>query len=193
MKRSIAGLGLLALLAGGGAMLAYAASGTEEPAQVATDAKEYREIEWDALTPPLSAKAQQAAAELNMRIDEMSNEQIAEAMSVIDSEGSVLVQEIDDTDVAIEGFLVPLDFDAERVSEFVLVPYFGACIHVPPPPPNQIAYVKFREGLATADLETAMFTPFRVQGRIEATPMTTELAEVGYSITATEIKAQEIE
>ena len=45
--------------------------------------------------------------------------------------------------VKIPGFAVPLEGDDgfEHVKEFVLVPTFGACIHVPPPPPNQVIHV----------------------------------------------------
>jgi hypothetical protein len=45
--------------------------------------------------------------------------------------------------IKIPGFVVPLDWENDaRLREFLLVPYFGACIHVPPPPANQIIYVK---------------------------------------------------
>jgi uncharacterized protein len=44
--------------------------------------------------------------------------------------------------IRMPGFILPLHFDTgDSVSEFLLVPYFGACIHTPPPPPNQIVYV----------------------------------------------------
>jgi uncharacterized protein len=44
--------------------------------------------------------------------------------------------------VRLPGFIVPLEGVKDgSVSEFLLVPYFGSCIHVPPPPPNQIVYV----------------------------------------------------
>ncbi len=44
--------------------------------------------------------------------------------------------------VRLPGFIVPLEaVKSGDVSEFLLVPYFGSCIHVPPPPPNQIVYV----------------------------------------------------
>ena len=45
--------------------------------------------------------------------------------------------------VKIPGFAVPLEGDDgfEYVKEFLLVPTFGACIHVPPPPPNQVIHV----------------------------------------------------
>lgn len=44
--------------------------------------------------------------------------------------------------VTIAGYLLPLDFDPGGTTEFLLVPYFGACIHEPPPPPNQVIYIK---------------------------------------------------
>lgn len=50
--------------------------------------------------------------------------------------------------VAIPGFIVPLDDDAEGVSEFLLVPSPKACIHVPPPPPNQMVLVRMKGGQA---------------------------------------------
>ena len=46
--------------------------------------------------------------------------------------------------VSVPGFMVPLEDDADQVTEFLLVPFAGACIHVPPPPPNQMIYVKLR-------------------------------------------------
>ena len=44
--------------------------------------------------------------------------------------------------VRIPGFIVPLEENKGEVSEFLLVPYFGACIHTPPPPANQILHVR---------------------------------------------------
>lgn len=46
--------------------------------------------------------------------------------------------------VRVPGFIVPLEDFQDRAKEFLLVPYFGACIHLPPPPPNQLVYVKMR-------------------------------------------------
>ncbi len=49
---------------------------------------------------------------------------------------------LDGATVRLPGFIVPLEgVKSGDVSEFLLVPYFGSCIHVPPPPPNQIVYV----------------------------------------------------
>lgn len=48
--------------------------------------------------------------------------------------------------VKIPGFMVPLEDEEDAVTEFLLVPYPQACIHVPAPPPNQIVHVKMRGG-----------------------------------------------
>lgn len=47
--------------------------------------------------------------------------------------------------VKIPGFIVPLEDYEEEAAEFLLVPYFGACVHTPPPPPNQLVYVKMTD------------------------------------------------
>lgn len=53
-----------------------------------------------------------------------------------------VVEKLDGQLVRIPGFVLPFEFSASgKISEFLLVPYFGACIHVPPPPPNQLVYV----------------------------------------------------
>lgn len=50
--------------------------------------------------------------------------------------------------IKIPGFIAPLDWEGDtELKEFLLVPYFGACIHLPPPPPNQIIYVKLEKPL----------------------------------------------
>ena len=57
-----------------------------------------------------------------------------------------IVPEMNGQAVRIPGFIVPLEFnDDEDVTQFFLVPFFGACIHVPPPPPNQIILVNSPE------------------------------------------------
>ncbi|MBK8162824.1 MAG: DUF3299 domain-containing protein [Gammaproteobacteria bacterium] len=53
--------------------------------------------------------------------------------------------------VKLPGFVVPLEGDGQVVNEFLLVPYYGACIHVPPPPANQIVNVKARGATCRCD------------------------------------------
>ena len=74
-----------------------------------------------------------------------------------------VVAELDGKRVHIGGYVVPLDFDATTVKEFLLVPFVGACIHVPPPPANQIIYVKTEKGFEVA----GQFDPVTVTGTIK--------------------------
>ncbi|WP_394249353.1 DUF3299 domain-containing protein [Vibrio profundi] len=93
--------------------------------------------------------------------------------------------ELNGSTVKIPGFVIPLEGDADKVTEFLLVPYFGACIHVPPPPPNQIIYVKFPEGAPVQELWDVIY----VVGTLKTESMSHELAETGYLIEGTEIEA----
>jgi uncharacterized protein len=95
-----------------------------------------------------------------------------------------VVQSLDGKRVHIGGYVVPLDFEATRVKEFLLVPFVGACIHVPPPPANQIVYVKAEQGF---DVK-GTFDPVWVTGTLKVTPAFTGLAEAGYSLTAEKVE-----
>jgi len=95
-----------------------------------------------------------------------------------------VVASLDGKRVHIGGYIVPLDFDATRVKEFLLVPFVGACIHVPPPPANQIIYVKTEQGF---DVQ-GTFDPVWVTGTLKVTPAFTGLAEAGYSLEAEKVE-----
>ncbi|MGF1752518.1 DUF3299 domain-containing protein [Vibrio makurazakiensis] len=92
--------------------------------------------------------------------------------------------ELNGSQVKIPGFVIPLEGDADKVTEFLLVPYFGACIHVPPPPPNQIIYVKFPQGAPVQELWDVVY----VVGTLKTESMSHELAETGYLIEGTSIE-----
>lgn len=104
-----------------------------------------------------------------------------------------LTTEYDGTNVRIPGFLVPLQFSEALVgTDFLLVPTAGACIHLPPPPPNQIVRVSFPEGY---ELKTFQY-PVWVEGKISAELATDDLyivdgvrsTTMGYSLTASTIE-----
>jgi len=97
-----------------------------------------------------------------------------------------VVEALDGQRVRIGGYVVPLDFDATKVKEFLLVPFVGACIHVPPPPANQIVYVKSEAGF---DVKGS-FDPVWVTGRLKAAQTFTGLAETGYSLEAETVEAR---
>ena len=87
--------------------------------------------------------------------------------------------EMDGRAVRIPGFIVPIEFSGEQtITEFFLVPYFGACLHMPPPPPNQIIYVKSAEGLK---LE-ALYYPFWISGDLKASMVENDMATAAYSM-----------
>jgi hypothetical protein len=91
-----------------------------------------------------------------------------------------IVAELDGQRVSIGGYVVPLDFESTNVKEFLLVPFVGACIHVPPPPANQIIYVKSDKGFEVS----GTFDPVTVTGKISTTVAFTGLADAGYTLTA---------
>ena len=80
--------------------------------------------------------------------------------------------------VRIPGYMTPLSFDEAEVSEFLLVPYIGACVHVPPPPANQIVMVNVDGTVPVLE----MWEPFLAVGTLYTQAASTELAEVAYTL-----------
>ena len=93
-------------------------------------------------------------------------------------------KELNGSKVKIPGFVIPLEGDQNMVTEFLLVPYFGACIHVPPPPPNQIIYVRFPKGAPIQQLWDVIY----VVGTLKTETTNHELAETAYVIEGTQIE-----
>lgn len=98
-----------------------------------------------------------------------------------------LVEELNGELVKIPGFVVPLEGDADAITEFLLVPYFGACVHVPPPPSNQIVYVTFAEGVPIDNLYDAVW----VTGTLSTDGWQGDIASVGYRLSGTAVSAFE--
>ena len=87
--------------------------------------------------------------------------------------------EMDQKKVRVPGFIVPLEFNDEQIiTEFFLVPYFGACIHMPPPPPNQIVYVKYPKGL----ILEALHHPFWISGTLKTSLIENDMATAAYAL-----------
>jgi len=85
--------------------------------------------------------------------------------------------------IKIPGFMVPLEDNMRKVKEFLLVPTPQACIHVPPPPPNQMVYVKVKgEGVATA------FGPIWVYGDFQINTSKSIYGESSFEISADSIE-----
>ncbi|PJF09463.1 DUF3299 domain-containing protein [Pseudorhodobacter sp. MZDSW-24AT] len=101
-----------------------------------------------------------------------------------DENGLALNMALDGTDVTIAGFMIPLDLLAGGVTDFVLVPFVGACIHVPPPPPNQLIFVTAQRPWPRSNLWEALL----VTGRLRANLHTTQIAQTGYELDAVQIE-----
>ncbi|MEL7454427.1 MAG: DUF3299 domain-containing protein [Pseudomonadota bacterium] len=106
-------------------------------------------------------------------------------MKQLQPEGGLINAQLHGQSIKIAGYVTPVGFDGDQVTEFLFVPYMGACIHVPPPAANQIVYVKNAKGLTAAQ----MYEPIWLTGTMQAKPVSTILADVGYSIDGATVEA----
>ena len=141
----------------------------------------YREINWDALMPK-DWDPSKAFKGLNLG---RLNDADPRAMQALDQlkemwENAPTTTALNGVRVRIPGFIVPLERTRDAISEFLLVPYFGACIHTPPPPSNQIIHVFPARMLKNM---TAM-EPVWVSGALEATRSGTSMGSAGYRLNA---------
>ena len=90
-----------------------------------------------------------------------------------------LVAALDGRHVRLSGLLMPLDSDGREMTEFLLVPYFGACIHVPPPRANQTVHVVTAAGAGHIG---EMFDSVEVEGRMRILPDGDRVGDAGYMI-----------
>ncbi len=94
-------------------------------------------------------------------------------------------------EIRLAGYLLPLEFSETGDTDFLLVPYVGACIHVPPPPPNQIVFVRLAKKFIAKDL----YTPVWVQGAMKTKQSSKALSlidgtrdiSIGYHIDGAEV------
>jgi uncharacterized protein len=148
-----------------------------------------RELKWDDLLPESERLAPPAPSQ---RIQPLFDDESGPAAV---QEGSAQVNsQLDGLMVKLPGFMVPIRFtalpgkeDGGYVSEFLLVPYFGACIHMPPPPPNQIVHVK----MAPPRQMQSMYDPVWVTGKLSTRRVNSDLADAAYSIAGEKIEMYE--
>ncbi|MCO4101008.1 MAG: DUF3299 domain-containing protein [Gemmatimonas sp.] len=81
--------------------------------------------------------------------------------------------------VRIPGFVVPLDDFQEEGAEFLLVPYYGACVHTPPPPPNQIVMVEMSGKKA---VKLNLFDAVWMSGTLKIASVESPYGTVGYTL-----------
>jgi hypothetical protein len=166
--------------------MVFACGLSAEPPQAAEQA---RQLKWAELVPPAAFKPKSflfGATKPTEAADEpLPPFEEGKFMSMKRRQPGgdtppLVVEALNGQRVTLGGYVVPLDFNATTVKEFLLVPFVGACIHVPPPPANQIVYVKVDRGVEL----TGEFDPVSVTGTIKTTTAFTGLADAGYSLDA---------
>jgi|TARA_B110000967_G_scaffold108247_1_gene110995 hypothetical protein len=131
------------------------------------------EITWDDLIPPGVPYSEIIAeGEMDERNDIWR--------PIFDTNATKLNPTLDGAYIKMPGFIIPIDVSTAGVTSFVLVPYVGACLHTPPPPPNQLVYVTAQTPWPNDDLWEAVW----VKGQIQHEIQSTEVAETGYTLKA---------
>jgi hypothetical protein len=154
-------------------------------------AADYEEIDWVALMPEddlsallnrpefLNDIADGSAAD---SIDDFASKQLEDEQAQRYQQALVSTRVIDEFDgkaIRIPGFIVPLEQNEEqKATAFFVVPYFGACLHMPPPPPNQILYVEYKEGVAVENL----YDPYWFEGTVKIDNHESALGTSAYSL-----------
>lgn len=147
------------------------------------------ELTWEDLVPP-GYSPYDIFEKYDVDSLDDSDPQAAKMMAELREAWSMapVVKELDGKRVKLPGFVVPLQHDGEKVSEFLLVPYYGACIHVPPPPANQTVYVVTEK---ESSVQRKLFDTVWVTGTMNAKWTGNEVGDSGYTLQASEITPYE--
>ena len=136
-----------------------------------------REITWDDLIPPGVPYSEIIAeGELDEENDYWR--------PIFDENSTKLNPALADAYIKMPGFIIPIDISGDGVTSFILVPYVGACIHVPPPPPNQLVFVTTKVPWPSERLWEAVWVTGTMQNKVQYT----EVADTGYELEADRIE-----
>lgn len=151
--------------------------------------QKYETVEWIDLLPKDDLEALLNPPEYVTNIEENSAEDVISSQLRGDTSNtkadryqqalnsSRIVSKMNGSAIRIPGFIVPLEFsDKQTITQFFLVPWFGACIHLPPPPPNQIILTNYPKGLKLESL----YEPFWISGVLKTSLVENELASAAY-------------
>jgi uncharacterized protein len=95
-----------------------------------------------------------------------------------------VIKELDGSRVRIAGYIVPVEVDSDnQMSQFFIVPYFGACIHVPPPPPNQIILARLAEPIPV----TEIYDAYWIEGTLNVETIKNDIAASAYTLSASKV------
>ncbi|MBQ4859348.1 DUF3299 domain-containing protein [Pseudoalteromonas sp. MMG007] len=157
----------------------------------AAQSTSYEEIEWIQLMPKDDLDALLNPPEYLYEIEDGSEQDTLNSLDAKAFENEQdkryqqalssvrVIESYNNKKLRIPGFIVPLESEeGKRISEFFIVPYFGACLHMPPPPPNQIIYVKFDQGV---DLKS-LYDAFWFEGTLTINTVENELGTSAYQL-----------
>ncbi len=157
---------------------------------VTVQAREATEIQWEDLMPAdftyktLRDQIDYSQYDLSsLSDDDPEAQRLYSDMTQLLANAPV-VDALDGTYVKLAGFVVPLEMDGDVVHSFLLVPYYGACIHTPPPPSNQIVFVQTQGGVAMRP----MVEPVYVSGTLMIEAQQSDLGSSGYTLYAGDIE-----
>lgn len=143
-------------------------------------AKTHSVITWDDLIPP--------GVPYSEIIGEGAVDEVNDFWRpIFDDNATKLNPVLDGADIKMPGYIIPMDLTTDGVTSFILVPYVGACIHVPPPPPNQLVFVTTKTPWPSDDLFEAVW----VSGQMRHETLSTDVAEIGYALIADDIEVYE--
>lgn len=140
-------------------------------------ARDAREITWDDLIPPGTPYSEIIG-------EGVMDEATDYWAPIYDENGIKLNETLSGAYIRMPGFVIPFEMDAEGVTEFMLVPYVGACIHTPPPPANQLVMAKAETPWPSDEL----WNPVWVTGTMQTQLQDTELGQTGYFIQVDEME-----
>jgi len=147
------------------------------------------EIKWETLIPKNWDPASQFK-DLNLSTLRDSDPRAIEALEKLKNAWDNAPAEVslNGQKVRIAGFVLPLERQDDKVTEFLIVPYFGACIHVPPPPANQIIHAKSTKPLTGVKLMTPLWT----YGTLSVHRAQTPLGTASYLLTVDKVMPYEM-
>ncbi len=154
-------------------------------------AEKLPETDWLSLMPKSDQKALEAMPEITHNTPE-GDGNFTHKGGLKQSKGlpavmysTKTVAEMDGKNIRIGGYPVPLETDAKgRATAFFLVPYPGACIHVPPPPPNQMILIRYPKGLKLDDI----YTPLWAIGTLKVEKVSNDMADAAYAMDASKVR-----
>lgn len=162
----------------------YAVGDRLQAGAASAPATGFRRIDWDALMPK-DWDPMKDLKSMNLALlrdgDPQANAALEKLKRAWDSAPTEAA--MDGARVRLPGFVVPLDSEPAGLREFLLVPYFGACIHTPPPPSNQVIHVRS----ATPLKNVRMMDPVWVSGALRVASRVTAMGSAGYAMDVVEI------